>query len=183
MPLNNKVKILLLGGNIWFFGEGLLGPLFAIFAQRIGGDILDISYAWAIYLIFAGILFILVGKIIDKYGHKEKIMIGGYALNTICTFGYLFVSNPLQLFIIQALLGIADAMATPTWDSLYSKYDNTVSSGLQWGLSGGLEKIVTGAAVLVGGYIIVFGSFTTLFIIMGSIQLIATIVQARILVK
>ena len=40
-------------------GEGMLGPLFAVFAQRIGGNILDITWAWAIYLGMTGILTIV----------------------------------------------------------------------------------------------------------------------------
>lgn len=31
-------------------GEGMPDPLFAVFAQRIGGKILDITWAWAIQL-------------------------------------------------------------------------------------------------------------------------------------
>ena len=77
MALNKKIKILLYAGNIWYFGEGMLGPLFAIFTQKIGGDILHISWAWATYLILAGLLYIVVGKVIDKYDNKEKTMVIG----------------------------------------------------------------------------------------------------------
>ena len=37
MALNKNLKILLYGGNIWYFAEGMLGPLFAVFTERIGG--------------------------------------------------------------------------------------------------------------------------------------------------
>jgi len=45
--LNHKERSLLYGANFWYFSEGLLGPLFAVFAERIGGDVLDIAWAWA----------------------------------------------------------------------------------------------------------------------------------------
>ena len=93
--LNDRIKILLYGGNLWSLGAGMFGPLFAVFAERIGGDILDISWAWATYLIVTGILIILIGKISDKRNNKEKLMMWGYALNAVFTFGYIFVSNPL----------------------------------------------------------------------------------------
>ena len=47
MKLTRSLKILLIGANIWYFGEGMMGPLFAVFAEKIGGDILDITWAWA----------------------------------------------------------------------------------------------------------------------------------------
>ena len=50
-----------------------------------------------------------------------------------------------------------------------------------WGVAHGLEYLITGIAVLIGGYIVYWGSFTLLFVIMGVIQLIAAIYQAQIL--
>lgn len=183
MKLNRNIKILLYGGNIWYLGEGMLGPLFAVFTERVGGDVLDITWAWALYLIVAGLLYIVVGKISDKYNNTEKIMVMGYALNAIFTFGYLFVSVPWHLFVVQAGLGVAAAMATPTWDTLYAKHENRKHGGFQWGLAGGEAQIITGVAIIIGGYIISFASFTVLFLTMGIIQVIATIYQAQILIK
>lgn len=119
-----KEKILLYGSNWWYFGAGMLGPLFAVFAERIGGDILDIAWVWAVYLVVSGTLIVFIGKISDKKISKEKLMIGGFALNTIFTFAYVLVSSQLGLFIVQAGLGVAHALATPTWSALYAKYED-----------------------------------------------------------
>jgi predicted MFS family arabinose efflux permease len=183
MALNKDIKILLNGGNIWYFGEGMLGPLFAVFTEKIGGDILDITWAWAIYLIVAGLLYIVVGKITDTNNNKEKVMVFGYALNAVFTFCYILVSAPWHLFIVQAGLGIAAAMATPTWDSLYAKHEDRKHGGYQWGLAEGMAQIITGLAIILGGYMIIYGSFTMLFLTMGIVQVIATIYQAQILRK
>lgn len=183
MKFNRYIKTMLYGGNLWYFGEGMLGPLFAVLAERLGGDILSISWAWAIYLVLAGTLCIVVGEITDKYDNAEEIMVIGYALNTIFTFGYLFVSTPGHLIIVQAGLGIAAAMATPTWNALYAKHEDRGHGGLQWGFSNGSAQIITGAAIFIGGYIVSLFSFNALFITMGTIQVVATIYQAQILRK
>lgn len=180
MKINKTLSVLLIGGNIWYFAEGMFGPLFAIFSEQIGGDILDVTWAWATYLIVAGILYIVVGNATDKKC-KEEFMVLGYALNAVFTFGYLFVSSPWHLFIVQAGLGIAAACATPTWNALYAKYEDKKHDGFEWGLAGGSAQIITGIALICGGYIVNFTSFTVLFLIMGIIQTIATIMQARIL--
>lgn len=173
-------KILLRGASFWWLGEGLLGPLFAIFAGRVGGDILDITWAWAIYLFVTGILEIFIGKISDRVGHA-KLMVLGYALNAIFTFGYLLIDSTTGLFIVQAGLGVALAFADPTWDALYAKYETRKSAGYIWGLQHGIEQLITGVSILLGGLIVSHFSFTTLFLIMGIIQTVGTTVQARLL--
>ncbi len=167
---------------MWYLGEGMLGPLLAVFTQKIGGNILDISWAWAIYLIFYGVLDIIVGKLADKVS-KEKLMILGYGLNALFTFAYILVHTPMQLFAVQAALGIAAALATPTWDALYDDYSNFKSEGMVWGVAVGTSNIVTGVSILIGGMLIVYASFTMLFIVMGCIQLLATVIQSTILIK
>ena len=182
MP-KRKSKILRYSNNLWLLGEGMLGPLFAVFTERIGGSILDISLAWAVYLITTGLLVILIGEISDRKGRKEEFIIAGYALNALFTFGYLYVTEPIHLFIVQAGLGIGAALATPTWNSLYARYENKKRGGYTWGLAAGQAAITTGIAIIIGGFIVARYSFTALFIIMGIIQVIATLYQARILKK
>jgi MFS family permease len=179
--LKKKERILLHITYMWYFAIGLLGPLFAVFAEKVGGDILDISWAWATYLIVTGLLIIVVGKISDKFVSKEKLMIFGYALNAIFTFSYLFVSSPFHLIIVEVGLGIASALAWPTWDALYAKYEDKKHDGYTWGLAAGGEFLMSGVAMIFGGLIVTYFSFNVLFIVMGLIQTIATIYQAQML--
>ena len=180
--MNEKGKILLYGANLWSFADGMFGPLLAVFTGKIGGSILDVSWAWAIYLIITGICVIFIGKYSDKHS-KEKIMVAGYALTAIFTFGYLVIQTPLHLFLIQAGLGFALALCNPTWYALYDKYSPQKTDGLNWGLADGEGKIVTGTAIVIGGYIVNTFSFNTLFIVMGSLQVISTLYLAKILKK
>ncbi len=182
--LNQHQKNLLWAGNIWYFGEGMLGPIFAVFTERIGGDVLDVAWAWAIFLAVTGVLIIYVGKYSDRLREKhgrEKLMIVGYALNTIFTFAYIFVDTPMELFFVQAGLGIAVAFAAPTWLALYDQYSDNKHDGYMWGLEGGQMRLVQAVAILIGGLLVKYFSFVTLFLIMGCIQLLATIYQAKIL--
>jgi MFS family permease len=181
MPLNQKTKILLWGSNIWYLGEGMLGPLFAIFAQRIGGNILDITWAWAVYLAVTGTLMIYVGRIAGKKVALEKLLLAGYALNALFTFSYLLVQTPLHLLLVQVGLGAAAALAVPPWSALYATAEKDDQAAYVWGLVSGAYYLTTAVAVLLGGFIVSYFSFTTLFITMGLIQIAATLYQARIL--
>lgn len=177
--MNKQVRVLLWGSNLWQFAAGLLGPLFAVFAVGLGGNILDITGAWAVYMIITGILTIYFGKIGDRIGH-EKLMITGYALNAIFTFSYLLASSPVHLFIIQAGLGVALALSNPTWSALYDRYSVRENDGYLWGAALGQGNIATGIATIIGGLIVTYLSFNALFIIMGTIQLVSALLQLKL---
>jgi MFS family permease len=179
--MNKKERNLLVSGNMWYFGEGMLGPLFAVFSERVGGDILDISIAWAVYLIISGMFAVLVGWLSDKSKYMAHIMILGFFLNAIFTFSYLLVDSQVKLLFVQAGLGIANALATPTWNSLYAKHQNPKRKGLIWGLADGGADMVTGIAIIIGGFIVTNYSFELLFITMGIVQTIAALNQLKIL--
>lgn len=152
-----------------------MGPLFAVFAEKIGGNILDITWAWSTYLVITGLIYIIVGKVINNKRYQPEVMVAGYLLNAAITFCYLFVKTPIHLFVVQVGLGIAEAIGTPAWDALYTK---TLSDGVDsyaWGLSTGQSQIVTGLAFGLGGLITHFISFEVLFITMGVIQIIAAV--------
>ena len=181
--LSQKLKILMYGSILWALGEGMLGPLFAVFTQRIGGDIFDITWAWATYLLVMGIIVIIVGKISYTKERKIKIMICGFALNALFTFGYLLVSSPLHLFIIQIGLGIASAMSGPTWVTLYATHGNQKQKGFEWGLVDGISHMLEAFGIIIGGLIVAYFGFNALFITMGIIQTISTIYQTRLMRK
>jgi MFS family permease len=178
--MNRKERILLWGSNFWMFGDGLLGPLFAVFATEVGGDIFEITTAWAIFMIVTGVLTVVFGRLADRIGH-ERLMISGYALNAVFTFCYLLVDSATDLFLVQAGLGLSLALTNPTWAALYDKYSSGKNDGAVWGAAYGHSNIAIGIATVCGGYIVTRYSFEVLFIIMGTLQIFATLLQYRIM--
>ncbi len=181
--MNQKEKVLLYADNLWYLGEGMLGPLFAVFAERVGGSVLDITWAWSTYMAITGVFIMVFGKLSDGPRFKEKLLVAGYALNALLTFCYLLVSNPTQLLLVQAGLGLATAMATPTWNALYTKHQDRKHGGYFWGLADGQANLVTAAALVMGGLIVNYFSFQALFIVMGCAQVVATLYTAKLLRK
>jgi hypothetical protein len=177
---NQCLKILLMSANLWYFGEGLFGPLFAVFAQQIGGSLLDVSWAWGLYLVLTGVLAIAVGRLAITERRSTLLLLAGYLLNALFTFAYLRVTSPVHLFIVQSGLGVATALSSPTWSALYAEHqEGKAGLAASWGLAAGEQKILTGVAVISGGLIAQRFTFTGLFIVMGAIQLLAAGYQAQ----
>lgn len=63
---------------MWYLGEGMFGPLLAVFTEQIGGDILNITAAWATYLIVTGFLTIIIGGLlVNSYSFTTLFIIMG----------------------------------------------------------------------------------------------------------
>ncbi len=157
-------------------GEGLFGPLYAVFAEQIGGSVLDVTWAWAVYLVVSGITIVFVGAYSDRPGWKKKMLLVGYAVSALFTFLYLFVDTPMKLYIVEGGLGFAAALSTPTWYALYSKYQTEEERGWSWGIAQGQSKLLLALAMVIGGFVVSYYSFFALFTAMGIIQVMATIV-------
>ncbi len=179
--MTKTVKILLVASSLWYFGEGLFGPLFAVFTEKVGGDLLDITWAWSAYLIATGLMYFLVGRSLQNSKYKEEVMVIGYALNTVFTFSYLMVDSVVTLFIVQVGLGMAESLSTPIWDSLFADDLEDKDNTFLWSIATGHTHFVTGIAVAIGGLITYYISFHVLFIVMGVIQAMATLIQGRLL--
>jgi len=175
------LKILLISNALWSFAEGMFGPLFALFADRVGGNVLAITWAWAGYLVVKGLTSIVVGKVSDKYMSKETLIVFGFALNALLTFGYLLVNSRTSLFLVESGLGLAAALALPTWSSLFARYTGKSKNGWAWGMASGTDDFVTAIGIVLGGMVVSKFSFSGLFVVMGLIQLSATLYQAKIL--
>lgn len=179
--MHRAERILLWSSNLFGFGAGMLGPLYAVFAQDVGGDILDISWVYALYLVVMGVGVVLVGKVGDKIGH-ELLSVAGYALSTAATFGYLLVDSIPALLVVQVLIGAGTALNEPSWYALYDKYSGDGShDGYAWGLASGMWYMAQGIAMLLGGFIVTLYSFDALFLAMGCALALSTLVQTRIL--
>ena len=60
------LKILILSSFFINLAAGLFGPIYAIFVEEIGGDLLTAGTAYAIFAIASGSLIFMLGKWEDK---------------------------------------------------------------------------------------------------------------------
>lgn len=153
----------------------MLGPIYALFVEEIGGSLLDASIAGAIFAFTAGLVTILSGKLSDKVRQSELIMILGYVLMGTGFFLYQFVDSVMFLFSIQILIGFGEAIYSPAFDKLYSAHLDKGKSGTQWGAWEGMNYFTTAFGALVGGLIVTRFGFNAIFIIMAVLSYISAV--------
>jgi len=164
-------KILLFSESIILFAGALLGPIYAIFVEEIGGDILDASAAFAIFSITSGFVVFLISRMEEKIKEQELIVALGYVIIGLGYFGYLLIQTPIHLFLVQAFIGVGIALYAPASDAMYSKYLDRSRAVSNWGVWEGMNRFTLGAGALAGGLIVSTLGFPILFILMGTLCL------------
>lgn len=137
--------------SFFILAGGLIGPIYALFVEKIGGDILDASSAFALFMITAAVVIFLLAFWEDRSKHKKKFVIAGYGIGVIGYAGYLLVDSPTSLFVVQAILGLSVALKDPAYDALFS--DSKKHLTMAWGAWEAVDYLMLGLGALIGGLI------------------------------
>ncbi len=177
--MKKTLKLLLEASGFFIFASGMLGPIYAIFVEEIGGNILTASGAWAIFTLFSGILKFFISKWEDHVKHQEKLLIIGYGMASLGFLGYFFVQNAIHLFIVQAFLGIATAIRVPAYDGMYSRNLDKGKAISEWGIWESMSDINLAISATIGGLIASIFGFKVLFLFMFVLSVIGFLISLR----
>ncbi len=169
---NKSLRILITVNTVMVFIIGMLAPFYAVYVQKIGGDIAFAGISWALFSIVAGVLTLLFGKWQLKIKEQELLLALGYLIRGVVFLSYAFMGSITQLIFTQILWGIGAALGTPAFDAVYSAHTNQNDSIIQWGQWEGIAAIATGLAAIVGGVLIQALGYSPIFIGMAALSFI-----------
>lgn len=154
------------------FASGILMPIYAFFVQKIGGGILETSWAIALYSVLYGLGTMLIHKTPWSHKFRMHFLWIGWLMWLFSIMIYLVISTVTILYISQLLNALGDALYEPVFDSEYAEH---VASDpcAGWAFFNGTTSIFSGVASLVGGIIAThFGFDVLLYCVMafGSIS-------------
>jgi predicted MFS family arabinose efflux permease len=168
--LNRSLRILIATNAIFVFILGLFAPFYAVFIIRIGGSVALAGLSWAVFSIVAGCLIFLFSRWELKIKEQELLIALGYVLRGGVFLSYAFMADIAQLMVTQIFWGIATALSTPAFDSVYARHTTNEDSIVQWGDWEGVSAITTGVAALIGGLVIQGFGYQAVFIVMAVIS-------------
>lgn len=164
---NVALRILLMTDSLVVFSAAMLGPIYALFVRDIGGNILDTGLAAAVYTATAGIVVFLSGRLSDRVKESELVVAAGYALMGTGFFSYILVQSVTELLLVQVLVGLGQALCSPSFDALYSKHLDAKQSGSQWGAWEAMNYFAAAFGALAGSTVASLFGFPVLFTTMG----------------
>lgn len=165
--LNKALRILLSTNAMILMSAAMLGPIYALFVEKVGGDLMDASIAGSIFALVAGLTTLISGKYSDKIKENKQVIVFGYAIMGVGFLLYLWVTSVVSLFIVQAIIGLGEAIYAPAFDSLYSKHLDRHKSGRQWGAWESINYFTTAIGAIIGGGLVTLFGFQPLFVIMA----------------
>jgi MFS family permease len=124
--------------------------------------------AVAIFLITKSLFQIPAASFMDKVcGDKDDywFLFAGMVMVSTLPLGYLLISSPLQLYLIQFLMGAATAFTFPSFMAIFTRYVEMDRAGTVWGVYYTLIDISSAATAAIGGVLAATIGFENVIII------------------
>lgn len=166
------IRFMILSDILIVGAGGLLGPVFALFIEDyiIGGGEAVAGIAAGIFLFTKSILQIPVANMIDRVrGEKDdfwflttfSLLMGAMPL------AYLFISTPMQLYVVQFFYGIVTALTFPSYMTIFTRHIDKGKEGTEWGVYYTFTDIVSALLAVVGGYMAAREGFDALIMVVS----------------
>lgn len=181
VKVGRLVKFFVISDFFLLAGWGLIDPVFSVFIiQRVvGGTLLTVGIAAAIYWILRSILQIPIANYLDSIpGEHDDFMalIGGLMLVGISAIAMCWVTQVWELYAIHAVHAVAFALYYASWPTIYSRHLDKDAISLDWSLDSAVSGIGAGITGFLGGVIAGTLGYNVVFVSAGILAFIAAFV-------
>lgn len=173
MKNNKALKILFTYNSLFIFSATLLGPLYAVYVNKIGGGLLLISISSAAFFVSSTLFLMFVSRWGDLIKRRDMLLAASYFVRAVGYLAFIFVGNALWLILVQVLLGLADALGTPTFGALFAAHVDKKEEVMEYSDWSIVANLVMALGTLIGGYITALFGFDFLFFVMSLLCVIS----------
>lgn len=180
--MNHSLKVLLLTNSIFVFASGLLGPLYALFVGGLNQGAVSVGLSWGVFLISATVFTYVVSRAGDRLKEKEYFIMAGYAVRALVWFSYSLIDSLSALLVLQVILGLGEALGSPTFSALFAEHldgGKHIAEYSDWEI---VSKLVSGVAIILGGFVVAQFGFIVLFhamAVLAAISFFVLLIQPR----
>lgn len=177
--MNKLLKLLLFANSVDAFGNYLLIPLFALFVKDIGGGPELAGTLFATQLIVSSIVGGLLALVKDRKALDVKLLKVSFIIRTCAWLLLVFIQTIPVMFMVQAALGVALAIYSPSFFSLVSEHLDKSKHIRDWSIWSASVDFSHGLGSLASGFIIISFGFTPMFIIIALLEFISLIISSK----
>lgn len=178
--INPVVRFLIISDAVILGAGGLLGPIFALFVEDfiIGGSAAVAGIAAGVYLFSRSILQIPFAHFLDAVRGEQDdfwFLFVCSVLFSLVPLLYLIISTPMQLYVVQAILGLFTAFTYPSFTAIFTRHVDSGKEGTEWSIYFTLTDMLSAALAMVGGFIASTGGFTNLIILVVIVSVLGSL--------
>ena len=148
---NRSIRALLVCDGLLLTATAMLAPIYVLFVNKVGGDLLAASLTGAGLAFGSGIMSLWVGRLVDRLTNQRLLLVICFVLTAIGFAMYTLASSVWYLFFIQVGLGFVQAIHATVYDALYSTHLDDHHEGEEWGAWEALSYFSAGLGALLGG--------------------------------
>ena len=149
--INSKLRLTIFSNGIQVFAATLLVPVFALFAQEIGGGLQLAGILFGISFITTAVVNLLIIRIHDRKLLDATLFKVGLIVEA-SAWTLLAIHEGIPLLVItQIILGISNAVGSPSFNSLMSGHLDKQLHISEWSRWDFIQNIATGAASISSG--------------------------------
>ncbi|MBR9690339.1 MFS transporter [Candidatus Woesearchaeota archaeon] len=167
-------KILLFSNSTLSFALGLFTPFWIIFIQDFGKSIESFGFSIGLMVLSSSLATYFAGKYSDKIGRKIFLLLSGFLMTGII-IAYTLINSLIQLYILQVINGLVQAVQMTMETTMLGDYTEKVSRGSNIGKYHAITGALAGIAMMGGGFIIGELGIKTIFYIVASLIFVSTI--------
>jgi predicted MFS family arabinose efflux permease len=178
-PVNKIIRALIFSDFLLQAGWGLIGPIFAIFliGKIQGGSVAMVGFLATAYWLTKSLIQPFIAHQFDKnHGEKDDFifLMGGLILANLIPLGYIFVSLPWHIFLLEIIRGAAMACVVPTWSAIFTRHIDKGREAFSWSLESTSIGFAAGLAGAFGGLIAITLGFEAIFILVSAFGLLSS---------
>ncbi|MBS3902923.1 MAG: MFS transporter [Anaplasmataceae bacterium] len=179
--INPVIRLLIISDTVLIGAAGLLAPIFALFVEGfiVGGNEAVVGLAAGIYLFTKSVLQIPIAHFIDRIrGEKDDfwLMFICTLLIAVIPLLYLVIRTPLELYIVQFILGLFTAFTFPTYMAIFTRHIDKEKEGTEWGVYFTLTDLTSAILAAVGGFLATLYGFTVLIVAVVIVSVIGSLI-------
>lgn len=185
MKLNSVIKYLTIADFALLSGFALISPIFAVFIMNSikGGNLEVVGFATAINVLTKAVFELPIARYLDKKrGDMDEyyFTVVGSGFLAIVPLFYLFITTPMELYIVQFFYGIGFAMNYPGWMSLFTRHAEKEREGSQWAIYSSITGIGAAGAAAIGGLIGEKYGFDLVFLSVCFMSVLGTVILIKV---
>ena len=174
-PTNiRSLKVFTAVSSIWGIVFGLIGPFYAVYIANISGGMEKLGFAFSIMILVQAGTSYIVGHYSDKLGRKPFLFASAYT-DACILFAYTLVSETYQIYVLQAMLGVTNAVSLTIRGTLLADLTKREKRGMQIGKFNGMVSIFSAVGMTAGGYLTKFYGLKSIFYFGSVIIMLSTI--------
>ena len=168
--MNKPLKLLTIN-SVFVLAGNLLGPLYAVYIEGLGGSIAVVSGTWSVMLLTTTIVNFILIRYGDKVKQHEYFLIAGFIFRAIAWIGFAHALNITTIILLQIVIGLGEAVGSTGFDSIMAEHLDKSNHIRDYAIWRTISNVLASIATFTGGLVVTIYGFSPMFYFMGIVAI------------